>query len=44
LYCQYWRLFALRFWSLLNGFISFDWSRAAPHERFADPPPLALGQ
>lgn len=37
-------LFAGVFWALLAGFVALDWVRAAPHDRFGEPPPWALGQ
>jgi hypothetical protein len=29
---------------LLAAFVAADWMRATPHNRFAEPPPWALGQ
>jgi hypothetical protein len=37
-------LFALLFWALVGGFVLLDWARSAPHNRFDEPPPWALGQ
>lgn len=37
------RLAAGLFWAVLFGFIALDFSRAAPRDRFAEPPVLALG-
>jgi hypothetical protein len=36
--------FAVLFWLASIGFIALDWSRAAPHNRFHEPPPWQLGQ
>ena len=36
--------FALVFWVGAAAFIGFDWTRATPHNRFAEPPPWQLGQ
>lgn len=36
--------FAVVFWVAFGGFVAFDWSRAAPHNRFAEPPPWQIGQ
>jgi hypothetical protein len=35
--------FAVAFWLVAAGFIALDWSRATPHNRFAEPPPWQLG-
>ena len=32
------------FLALLAAFVTADWKRATPHDRFAEPPPWALGQ
>ena len=37
-------VFAFAFWLAAAGFIAFDWSRAAPYNRFDEPPPWQLGQ
>jgi hypothetical protein len=37
-------IFALAFWAALAGFIALDWTRSAPHNRFDEPPPWAMGQ
>ena len=37
------RLAAGLFWAVLSGFIALDFSKAAPRDRFAEPPVLALG-
>jgi len=34
---------ALAFWAALAGFVVLDATRSAPRDRFAEPPPLALG-
>jgi hypothetical protein len=31
------------FWALLIAFVVFDWSRAPQRNRFAEPPPFAIG-
>lgn len=36
--------FAFLFWVAALGFIAIDWSRAAAHNRFHEPPPWQLGQ
>ncbi len=36
--------FAATFWIAGLAFIAIDWSRATPHDRFAEPPPWQLGQ
>jgi hypothetical protein len=30
-------------WAALLALIAFDWQHSSPHQRFAEPPPLALG-
>lgn len=37
-------VFASIFWIAAFAFIVIDWSRAAPHNRFDEPPPWQLGQ
>lgn len=37
-------IFAYTFWAVAFAFIAVDWSRAAPHDRFDEPPPWQLGQ
>ncbi len=37
-------MFASIFWIAAFAFIVIDWSRAAPHNRFDEPPPWQLGQ
>ena len=34
---------AIGFWAALAGFLTLDALRSAPRDRFAEPPPLALG-
>jgi hypothetical protein len=34
---------AVAFWAALAGFVVLDALSAAPRDRFAEPPPLALG-
>ena len=36
--------YALAFWLAVAAFIAFDWWAGTPHNRFAEPPPWALGQ
>ena len=36
-----WPAWAL--WIVLLGLVALDWSNSSPHQRFAEPPPLALG-
>lgn len=31
------------FWVVVVGAIAIDWWHSAPHHRFTEPPPLALG-
>ena len=31
------------FWAVLVAFVVFDWLRAPPRNRFAEPPPFAIG-
>lgn len=31
------------FWALVLALLAADWWVSAPHDRFAEPPPLALG-
>lgn len=31
------------FWALVLGLLAADWWASLPHDRFAEPPPLALG-
>ena len=35
--------FVVLFWAALAAFVLADQWRAAPRDRFAEPPPLALG-
>ena len=37
-------IFAATFWAAALAFVAIDWSRAAPHNRFDEPPPWQLGQ
>ena len=37
-------LFVSIFWTAAFAFIVIDWSRAAPHNRFDEPPPWQLSQ
>lgn len=37
------RAAAATFWLLAAGFVAADQWRAAPRDRFAEPPPIALG-
>lgn len=37
-------IFALTFWASAFAFMAVDWMRAAPHNRFDEPPPWQLGQ
>lgn len=36
--------YALTFWVAATAFIAFDWLTSKPHNRFAEPPPWAIGQ
>jgi hypothetical protein len=36
--------FAAVFWAGIAVFIALDWVRAAPHNRFDEPPPWQLGE
>lgn len=31
------------FWAFVLGLLAVDWWASVPHDRFAEPPPLALG-
>jgi len=31
------------FWASVLGLLAVDWWASVPHDRFAEPPPLALG-
>jgi hypothetical protein len=35
---------AVTFWAALAGFVVIDTLRSEPRDRFAEPPPIALGQ
>jgi hypothetical protein len=35
--------FAVAFWAALAGFVLLDVVRSTPRDRFAEPPPIALG-
>lgn len=37
------RMIAIFFWIALIGFIALDRGRSEPHDRFAEPSPVALG-
>jgi hypothetical protein len=31
------------FWAVVLALLALDWQTSVPHDRFAEPPPLALG-
>lgn len=35
---------AVVFFALLAGFLAIDWWQSRAHDRFAEPPPWAIGQ
>jgi hypothetical protein len=37
------RVVALAFWLALAGFVLLDRGLSEPHDRFAEPPPVAVG-
>lgn len=37
------RALAGLFWAFVLGLLAVDWWASVPHDRFAEPPPLALG-
>ena len=37
------RVALVAFWIVVVGAIALDWRYSAPHRRFTEPPPLALG-